>query len=251
MGRFAKRQLYDAIHDKYRSQLGQLRAETKRAKKAAYAECGSRSWTEWLQEQAKTGRVEAVEALRKRAFSLAKANGAALRGEASPSPGIMPGEKIADVTKGGTIIYDVGMDAVRDDGESFRVGARATIETDIMALRLAQRRFGDIIVVDGDNAFRRRMVKAAVEGKVSIKFADLFMERRRNEMFIDRYQDGERDRQRESHGRENVPTGTGRMAPPLWRSIAGDARNPTRGDGKAAKDNEPEREKPGGRGMSR
>lgn len=201
--------------------------------------------------------MEAIEALRKRAFSLAKENGAALRGKEAAAPGVVPGEKITDVTKSGTIIYGVGKDAVRDDGESFRVGIGATLETDIMALRLAQRRFGDVI---GDNAFHRRMIKAAVEGKVSIKFAYPFMERQRNELFIGRYQERkehenkEQERQRKSHEQKNAHTDIGTTAPHSW--IAADLENfkRTRNDGKAEKkklENEPKQEKPRDRGLSR
>lgn len=136
-GRHGKRLLYAAIHGKYRSQLDRLFAETKRAKKDVYAECGSQTWVQWLQEQAQTERTEALEALRKRAFSLAKKNGAALRGEEAADPGVMKGEKIDGVTKRGTVIYALGADAVRDDGRSFRVGAGASPDTDIMALKLA------------------------------------------------------------------------------------------------------------------
>ncbi len=215
IGRFPKRRLYASIHGKYRSQLELLMAETKRARKAVYSEFPSQSWTEWLQAQAIAGRTEAVEALRRRAFALAKKNGAALRGEKQGEPTLIPDQRIRGVTKLGTVIYDLGTDAVRDDGESFRVSAGASAETDIMALKLAQRRFGNVIFADGDRAFRERMLKAAVEGKVFVKFGDPAMERRRNELLRIRY--GER-REQEDNMRQWPENGHG----VVQRSVPGD-----------------------------
>ncbi len=188
MGRFAKRKLYDAIHKKFRGQMASLNAEAKRARQEVFTTLPSRSWAAWLQEQARAGRPEAVDALRKRAFSLARSGGAALRGDKEVESGPAPDQKIDGVTKHGAVIYDMGNDSVRDDRDSFRISAGAAPETDIMALTLAKRRFGNVIHVDGDRAFRERMVRAAVNGNVYIKFGDPEMERQRNQLYRQQYQ---------------------------------------------------------------
>ena len=51
-----------------------------------------------------------------------------------------------------------------------------------MALQIAKKRFGELLHITGDSAFRDMMVKAAVEGKVFVKFSDPTLERRRKEM---------------------------------------------------------------------
>ena len=247
MGRDEKRRLYAAIHGKYQSQLDLLHTETRRAKKKVYAEYRRQSWVQWLQEQAQAGRTEAIETLRKRAFSLTKVNGTVLRGEKVTAPRIMPGEKVDCVTKCGTVIYDLGADAVRDDGQSFRIGNGATRDTDIMALKLAQRRFGNVIHVDGDSAFQDRMIHAAVEGKVFIKFTDPFMERQRNELFRAQYQ----ERKEREH---TASTDTGGTAPPSRLPIYSDTSKPTRSDGHTAEgrhENDQRHEPPSGKVMSR
>ncbi len=213
-------------------------AETKQARNGAYGEFPSQSWVQWLQEQAKAGRTEAVEALRQRAFSLAKRNGAALRGKKPGEPEIIPGQKIRGVTKLGTVIYDLGSDAVRDDGDSFRISRGASAGTDIMALQLAQRRFGNVIFADGDYAFRERMIKAAVEGKVFIKFGDPMMEYKRNELFRLKYQERKAQEDCERRQLENgcdsrSPT-SGLTTEEVQSILANSIRKPAPGDGHAA-----------------
>ena len=248
MGRFAKRQLFGALHKKYRSRLDLLLAETKKARKAVHDEFPCRTWAQWLQEQAKAGRAEAVEALRKRAFTLAGKTGAALRGEKNADPEILSDQKIDGVTKLGTVIYDLGADAVRDDCESFRISAGATPETDIMALKLARRRFGDTIHVDGDRLFRERMITAAVEGKVYIKFGDPAMERKRNELFRIRYRERKErenmERRPENGPRHDAPP-TKQTHPPRFADGAGGHAADKRPD------NGPGRDEPDTRNTSR
>ncbi len=210
MGRFAKRQLYAAINKKFKAQMEAMRAEAKRVRQEVYEQYPTQTWVQWLQEQGKAGRAEAIEALRKRAFSLAAKHQNTLRGEKPAAPGIIPGEKVEGVTKHGTVIYDLGADAVRDDSERFTIGNGATRETDIMALKLAQRRFGNLIFVEGDYAFKERMVRAAVEGKVYVKFADPVLERKRNELFRSQYRER---KESEGGGRQQPQNGRGNGAP--------------------------------------
>ncbi len=196
MGRFAKRKLFDAIHRKFTRQMERLKEEAAKARGEVYREVPPQSWAAWLQEQAMNGRVDALEALRKRAFTLAKKGSASLRGEVPGEPSLIPNQRIDGITKRGTVIYDLGRDAIRDDGDAFRIGNGAPPATDILALQLAKQRFGSVIFADGDRAFKARMVRAAVEGKVFIKFGDPDMERQRNELFKHQYQQKKQEQTR-------------------------------------------------------
>ena len=196
MGRFAKRKLFDAIHRKFTRQMERLKEEAAKARGEVYREVPPQSWAAWLQEQAMNGRVDALEALRKRAFTLAKKGSASLRGEVPGEPSLIPNQRIDGITKRGTVIYDLGRDAIRDDGDAFRLGNGAVPATDILALQLAKQRFGSVIFADGDRAFKARMVRAAVEGKVFIKFGDPDMERQRNELFKHQYQQKKQEQTR-------------------------------------------------------
>ncbi|MDR1611285.1 MAG: relaxase/mobilization nuclease domain-containing protein [Planctomycetota bacterium] len=178
-GRTRKRELYAALKAKHRREISSLREEIGRKRQAAKREHPRHTWLSWLQEQAAAGRREALTALRARAFGLARKAGAALHGDASTEPALLPEQRVDAVTKRGAVIYRVGDDALRDDGDSFRVSRAASRATDILALKLAKERYGDTLRIAGDRAFRERMVKAAVAGKLGIRFADPILEARR------------------------------------------------------------------------
>lgn len=181
-GRTAKKQLYAAIAAKQQLRMERIREESRQERQAVYQESRRLNWLAWLQEQAQGGRPEAIKALRARAFGQAMKAGAAVRGEKSGPADLLVGKKVDSVTKRGTVIYSHGQDALRDDGESLRVSRAAALETAVVALQIAKKRFGELLHITGDSAFRDMMVKAAVEGKVFVKFSDPTLERRRKEM---------------------------------------------------------------------
>ena len=86
------------------------------------------------------------------------------------------------MTKRGTVIYNVGKDALRDDGESFCVSRDASLDVSILALTVAKQRFGNVLRLDGDSAFCNRMIQAAVTGRVPIRFAAPQSEAKRREL---------------------------------------------------------------------
>ncbi len=182
-GRTAKRRLYAALDAKYKAQMERIREESKQQRQAVYQQTPRYNWLNWLQEQAKTGRMEALKALRVRAFGLAKQVGAAILGEKSADNDLLEGKKVDSVTKRGTVIYSFGADALRDDGESFRIAHTASLDTAIMALQIAKRRFGQPLHINGDTAFRETMVRAAVEGKVFVTFSDPALEKQRKQLW--------------------------------------------------------------------
>ena len=97
-------------------------------------------------------------------------------------PKLLSGRTVDGVTKRGGIIYRVGDDALRDDGDSFRLSRAAGLDTAILALRLARERYGDTLRIDGDRAFREQMLQAAVSGRLGIRFADPVLESKRLEL---------------------------------------------------------------------
>jgi hypothetical protein len=183
--RLAKKRLYSAIRQKHRAKMALLRNETTQRRRAVYRESPRYTWTSWLQEQAKNGDRKALDTLRERAFGLAWKNGNALRGENDAPPGersVFENHRIDGVTKKGTIIYSVGKDVLRDDGESFRINRDAGLDSAILALRIARKRFGSCLFISGDRQYRDLMLKAAVEGKVGIAFSDPALEMKRKAM---------------------------------------------------------------------
>lgn len=180
--RALKKRLYAAINLKYRAKLAHIRREARQKRHVAYHESPRYTWISFLQEQAECGDEKALETLRGRAFGLAWKGGNAVRGENS----VLPGERhriekqpVDTVTKKGTIIYSVGKDMVRDDGESFRINRDADVDSAILALQIAQKRFGNCLRIDGDRHMRALMVEAAVAGKLGLSFSDPSLEAKR------------------------------------------------------------------------
>lgn len=183
--RAMKRKLYRALWEKRRRDMRRLRAETRTVREKVSREVPRTTWLSWLQNGVKGGRIDALEALRKRAFGLARKVGAAISGVKPPVAVVLedvPDTAIDGVTKRGTVLYDHAGDCVRDDGGTFRINRGAGMDTAILTLKLAKQRFGDPLHIDGDRVFRETMVRAAVQGRVSVIFADSLLERTRKAM---------------------------------------------------------------------
>ncbi len=190
-GRMAKKRLFLALRAQCQRELSRLREESKRQREALHREQPRHTWLSWLQEEAKAGREEALKTLRSRAFGLAKKTGAAIRsGETDKSQlftNSLASSFVDTVTKRGTVIYNVGKDALRDDGESFRVSRDASLNAAILALTVAKQRFGNVLRLDGDSAFREQMIQAAATGRVAVRFTDPQADAKRRDLLQTMY----------------------------------------------------------------
>ncbi len=178
----AKKKLYEAINLKYCAKLAAIRREVREKRQAVYRESPRYIWVSFLQEQARDGNRKALETLRRRAEELAWKGGNAVQGEDAALPGErerMLNQRIDGVTKKGTIIYSLGKDSIRDDGDTFRTNRDADLGTAVLALKAAQQRFGNCLYVTGDHQYRDLMIAAAVEAKLGITFNDPTMEVKR------------------------------------------------------------------------
>ena len=181
-GRLVKRKLFSALREKYAFRRTQLRIASPKERKERLQSIPRHTWLSWLQAQARVGRTEAVQALRARAFGLARKVGTAITGIKSDTSGQFVGQTADTITKRGTVIYDVGGDALRDDGAALRLSKAAGLETAAMALRIAKQRFGEPLRLEGDRTFREQMVAAAIQGKVDVRFADVKLEAMRQNL---------------------------------------------------------------------
>ncbi len=125
------------------------------------------------------GNSEALAALRAReAAQGLKGNSLAAQGKAKPGHAPV----IDNITKKGTIIYRAGQSAVRDDG--------------------------DRITVNGTTEFKAQAIRAAVDGKLVITFADPALEKRRQALLQDNF----------SATRKAGVPGVGKAPPPVARA---------------------------------
>lgn len=175
----SKKVLYSQASKALRASLDAIHAEYTREREKLYQDFQPRTWADWLKVEAMQGNHEALNALRAR--DAAKG----LQGHTLTGHGGARGSsasEIDNITKKGTIIYRAGQTAVRDDGDKLQVSIANDQRGLQAALLMAAERYGSRITVTGDAEFKARIIHAAVDGRLSITFADPGLERRRQDL---------------------------------------------------------------------
>ncbi|EOW8879060.1 TraI/MobA(P) family conjugative relaxase [Escherichia coli] len=205
----SKKMLYSQASAALRSSLDAIHAEYKKEREKLYQGFQRRTWADWLKSEAMQGNPQALAALRARdAAKGLQGHTLTGQGEARGSTS----QEIDNITKKGTIIYRAGQTAVRDDGDKLQVSRENDQRGLQAALRMAAERYGSRITVTGDAEFKARIIHAAVDGRLSITFADPGLERRRQELLTQKEQANvrtDRANQRHERGRSDR-RGTGR-----------------------------------------
>jgi hypothetical protein len=148
-GRLNKKILYTHARTLLRRSIEAIGQEYRKARQCLHDEYRRRTWADWLRKEAMQGNREALDALRARDAAQGL-KGNTVHGAGPVTPGHAP--IVDNITKKGTIIFLVGMSAVRDDGERLQVSREATSEGLQHALRLAMERYGNRITVTGTSS---------------------------------------------------------------------------------------------------
>lgn len=174
--RFSKRILYRQVGAALREDMQSIREQHQVARKLELAPLKPLSWFDWLAQRAAINDGEALATLRRqRHRAVRRAN--SLLGTAQQGGG---GEKLQElkidgITRQGTIIYRIdsaGSSAIRDSGQRLDISegiSQAGLE---IALSMAARRFGQHITIEGDKAFRERVLQTAKALRLDLVFAD-------------------------------------------------------------------------------
>ena len=136
------------------------------------------TWADWLRHQALGGDEEALRALRARDAARGLA-GDTITAVGKKLVAAVVGANQDSITKQGTIIYRVGLSAVRDDGTRLQVSREVTNDGIDAALRLAIKKYGTTIAVSGSDAFKRRVAAVAAHARLTIRFDDPTLELQR------------------------------------------------------------------------
>ncbi|HBA5868866.1 TPA: relaxase/mobilization nuclease domain-containing protein [Escherichia coli] len=204
-GRVSKKLLYSQTSATLRAELDGIHKEYAKERERLYQGHQRRQWADWLKQEATQGNSEALAALRAReAAQGLKGNTLTAQGKAKP--GLAP--VIDNITKKGTIIYRAGQSAVRDDGDRLQVSTGADRAGVLEALKLAAERYGDRITVNGTPEFKAQAIRAAVDGKLAITFADPALEKRRLALLQDNFS---------ATRKPGVPS-VGKVPPPVARA---------------------------------
>ncbi|WP_426107450.1 TraI/MobA(P) family conjugative relaxase [Massilia sp. TSP1-1-2] len=175
-----KKVMYAAVSKTLRDDIAAINKEYKKERQDIYEKYQRMVWADWLRKEAMAGDQEALEALRSRPASTGL-KGNTVAGKGARQTGATP-FRHDSITKRGTIIYKVGASAVRDDGDKLNVSRGADDAALLAALRMAAERYGDIITVNGDAAFKEGIARAAAAANLPISFDDAALEARRQQL---------------------------------------------------------------------
>lgn len=171
-----KRLLYAQTHRTLKAEIEAIRAHHGTEAQATANRHRRMSWRDWLQQQAKRGDAQALAALRANE-ARQRMGGNTVAGQ--PPRKNAPAAPPEHVTKKGTLIYRVGQTAIRDDGECLRVSRNATPDGLAAALQIAVQRHGSVLTVQGTDAFKEQLARAAAASRIGVRFADASLEQRR------------------------------------------------------------------------
>ena len=177
-GRITKKLLYMGVSQSLRSDIRQIVERHRRDCLAITARHQRLTWADWLRQQALGGDDEALRALRARDAARGLA-GDTITAVGKRLLANAVGANQDSITKQGTIIYRVGLSAVRDDGARLQVSREVTNDGIDAALRLAVQKYGTTIAVSGSDAFKRRVAEVAAHARLTIRFDDPTLEQQR------------------------------------------------------------------------
>lgn len=177
-GRITKRLLYMRVSQSLRSEIRQSVERHRRDCVAITARYKRLTWADWLRQQAFAGDEEALRALRARDAARGLA-GDTITAVGKRLVAAVVGANQDSITKQGTIIYRVGLSAVRDDGARLQVSREVTNDGIDAALRLAIKKYGTTIAVSGSDAFKGRVAEVAAHSRLTIRFDDPTLEQQR------------------------------------------------------------------------
>lgn len=174
-----KKVLYSQASAAMRAKLDAIYKDYAKERERLYQGFQRRTWADWLKQEALSGNAEALAALRSRETARGL-KGNIIQADGNAQPGHV--SVLDNVTKKGTIIFRVDRSAVRDDGDKLQVSRESTREGLQAALRFAMERYGKRITVNGTAEFKAHIVRASVDSRLPITFADPSLERRRQDL---------------------------------------------------------------------
>lgn len=173
-GKAERRLSYALTRHQFEAALQNARAEFHRALRENQERHAHRNWVDWLQVQAKAGNPEALAALRARRARTE--TGDRIQGQTARYT--LPEE--THLTRGGSAVFILAGTTIRDDGERLRIARhQRTDEGLVQALKLAVARYGETLSIQGSAEFREQIARAAVAGRVRVRFDDPALDARR------------------------------------------------------------------------
>jgi len=169
----SRRTLYYQAGAVLRAELQDIYGQHQSQREHQLAQSKPQAWFDWLAERASAHDAAALQALRLRSQKAAR-RADSLMGTIQAGRGgeKAEGMQVDSVTRQGTIIYIKKASAIRDSGHRLEVSEDITQDALEIAISMALRRFGRNITIEGDSAFRDRVLHTASALKLDIAFTD-------------------------------------------------------------------------------
>ena len=182
-GRLAKSVLRHTITYGLMKEIRAIQSDYQEDRRMAYAKGKQEGWYDWLKAKALEGNAQALEILRHR-YERVPVRCNAISGDEVVRFNDPTLAKIDNVTKRGTVHYQIAQTVLRDDGKVFRLSEDVSEEVVTTALHMAVQRFGGQLAITGTESFRRQAIAAAA--KLNITFTDPDMEQQRLALGVSR-----------------------------------------------------------------
>jgi len=169
-----RRIAYVAVQNELRQEIRAVNARIREERRTLGRDTQQLSWVDWLQQQASSGRSDALEALR-----VARGRDQAHTISASKTAAAPPLEAQAQVTKQGTVIQKVGEHEIRHTSKGLNVEGNVGDDVLIELIARAAERFQGSLAAYGPTEFQHRVARVAGANHLAVSFEDPELERAR------------------------------------------------------------------------
>jgi hypothetical protein len=180
MPRVAKKMMYEALANAMRDEIAEIKRKSAQECKVVDQACRQHHWIDWLRQQAGAGEPDALAVLRRSKPTCDLVRGGVSGTANTHAP--FPTHRCDSVTRQGTIIFRVGPNTIRDEGDALHVSIGADQVAVQATLRMAVERFGNRITVKGSEAFKKQIVIAAATEKLRVVFVGSTLDQHRMEL---------------------------------------------------------------------
>jgi hypothetical protein len=174
----ARQIAYLAVNTELKSGIREITAQSREQRQDIYAQTTRFTWLDWLQQQARNGREDALRALR--AANSRQSPGKTVTSSnttpVAPQPALDPQ---AQVTKQGTVIEKIGDYEIRDDGNALHISDQAGDDVILAMLNRCVERYGHSLTTHGSEEYQRRIARVAGNHHLPIVFVDPAIEQAR------------------------------------------------------------------------
>jgi hypothetical protein len=216
-----KKILYSLASKSIQHKLEKINKQYLKDRQKIYSKYERHVWVDWLNKKAIEGDNYALKILRAR-DGREDLKGNTISGKLLKNTEITTNLQLDNITKKGTIIYNVGVSSIRDDGKFLEISRDASTQNLEILLRMAMQRYGSCLSINGSEQFKKRIIYTAVRAKINVVFDDPVSEKLRHFFNSltnhqeEKHEHSQIEREQQNRGGENRGSAFGNR--PVFRS---------------------------------